>query len=111
LNYAVLTLAAAERQNGNGAIVLLVQMVVIGLIFYWILIRPQRQEQARLQNMINALKKGDEVILSGGLVGTVVQSNEGRLILRSGESKVEVDRSRVVAVLNQEEPKAAATSE
>ena len=99
MNFALLSLAAADRQNANGAVVLLIQLVLFGLIFYWLLIRPQRQEQARLRKMVEELKKGDEVLLNGGIIGTVVHLKETRLILKTGESKVEADRGRVAAVL------------
>ena len=102
MNYAVLALAAAERQNANGAVILLVEMVLIGMIFYWLVIRPQRREHRRLQQMISELGKGDEIVLSGGIIGTVVRVGEdGRLVIRSAESKLEVDRGRVSSVLNQ----------
>lgn len=104
MNYTVLALAAAERQNANGAIILLVEMLLIGMIFYWLVIRPQRREHRRLQDMIQSLGKGDEIALSGGLIGTVLNvGDDGRLLIRSGESKVQVDRGRVSAVLSQRE--------
>lgn len=105
MNVVPLALMAVERQNGNGAIIFFVQLALFGFIFYWLMIRPQRQEQARLRKMVEELTKGDEVVLSGGLIGTVVHAKENRLVIRSGESKVEVDRGRVAAVLT---PQAAA---
>ena len=90
---------AVERQNGNGAIIFFAQLAVFAFIFYWLMIRPQRQEQARLRKMIEELKKGDEVVLTGGLIGKVVHIKDNRLVIRSGESKVEVDRGRVASVI------------
>ena len=102
MNALSLGLLAVERQNANGAVIFFVQLALFGFIFYWLMIRPQRQEAARLRAMIEALKKGDEVLLGGGLIGTVVHVKDNRLVLRSGESKVEVDRGRVAAVLTQD---------
>jgi preprotein translocase subunit YajC len=99
LNVVLLGLMAVERQNGNGAIIFFAQLALFGFIFYWLMIRPQRQEAARLKTMITELKKGDEVLMSGGLLGTVVHVKDNRLVVRSGESKVEVDRGRVAAVI------------
>ena len=43
----------------------------IGLLFYFLLIRPQRREQSRRQGMLNAIKKNDRVITAGGIYGVV----------------------------------------
>lgn len=99
MNAVGLGLMAVERQNGNGAIIFFAQLAIFAFIFYWLMIRPQRQEQSRLKKMIEELKKGDEVVLTGGLIGTVVHLKGNRLVIRSGESKVEVDRGRVASVL------------
>jgi len=99
LNVVLLGMLAVERQNANGAVIFFGQLALFGFIFYWLMIRPQRKEQARLKTMIQELKKGDEVVLSGGLIGKVVHIKENRIIIRSGEAKVEVDRGRVTSVL------------
>lgn len=109
MNVVGLSMLAVERQNANGAIIFFAQLLLFAFIFYWLMIRPQRQEQARLRKMIQELKKGDEVVLSGGLIGKVVHLKDNRLVIRSGESKVEVDRGRVVSVIV--ENAEAATSE
>ena len=52
------------------------QMVAIFAIFYFLLIRPQRKEQQRHRDMLEELKKGDEVITNGGIIGIMpVSSN------------------------------------
>ena len=99
MNVVLLGLMAVERQNANGAVIFFAQLALFAFIFYWLMIRPQRQEQARLRKLIEELKKGDVVVLTGGLIGAVVHVKDNRLIIRSGESKVEVDRGRVAAVL------------
>ncbi len=98
MNVTLLAVLMADRQNANGAIVLFVEMALIFMIFYWLLIRPQRKEQQRLQEAIMNVKKGDEVIMSGGLVGTVVHVADDRLTLKSDETKFVVDRSRIAKV-------------
>ena len=90
---------AADRQNANGAIVLFVEMAVIFLIFYWLLIRPQRKEQMRLREAIQNVKKGDDVVMSGGVVGSVVHVAEDRVTLKSDESRLIVDRGRIAGVI------------
>lgn len=64
--------AAAETappQPGIGS--MLFPFVIIFIVFYFIVIRPQRQQQKKLDEMRNQLQKGDQVVTIGGIVGTV----------------------------------------
>lgn len=71
-------------------------------IFYFLLIRPQQQRQKQLDTMIKALKKGDRVLTTGGMYGTVVGIDEQKVTLRIGEdTKAEFARSAVTAVVNE----------
>ena len=81
--------------------IFLLQMVAIGVIFYFLLIRPQRKEQQRHRLMIEQLKKGDEVVTNGGIIGTVVHTQEDRLTIKTGENtRVVVQRGRIAQVLS-----------
>ena len=87
---------AAPREGANGTIVFFLNIILIVFIFYFLLIRPQRKEQKRHQEMIQNIKTGDEVVTSGGIIGEVIHADEDRLIIRTaGESKITVERSRV----------------
>lgn len=89
-------LLAPPEDGGGGFMVLLLNIVLIFLIFYWLLIRPQKKERERHQAMIQALKKGDEVIMAGGIVGTIVHVTEDRLTLKTADNtRLVVDRSKV----------------
>ena len=69
------------------------------LVFYFILIRPQRKQQSEHEAMIKHLNKNDEVVTTGGLHGTVVGLKEKSVLLRVAENvKVEVDRSAVARI-------------
>lgn len=75
---------------------LLVQLGLIFLIFYWLLIRPQRKEKERHRNMIAALKKGDEIVTVGGIIGTIVHVDRDRLTVKTGENtRLLVERDKV----------------
>ena len=85
--------------------ILLMQFVAIGFIFYFLLIRPQRKEQQRHREMIEQLKKGDEVITAGGIIGTVVHTQDDRITIKSGENtRVVIQRGRVAQVLSEKSP-------
>ncbi|MEX2532010.1 MAG: preprotein translocase subunit YajC [Gemmatimonadota bacterium] len=89
-------LLAPPEDGGGGFMVLILNVVLIFLIFYWLLIRPQKKERDRHQAMIDALKKGDEVVMAGGIVGTILHVDQHRLTLKTGENtRVVVERSKV----------------
>lgn len=71
------------------------------LIFYFLLIRPQRRQQKEHEAMVDALKKGDEVVTLGGIIGTIVhiKDNDNRVTLRTGDTRIEIDRSKIGNVL------------
>lgn len=90
----------APTEGGSPAFALLVQLGLIFMIFYWLLLRPQRKEKERHEAMIQAVKKGDEVVTVGGIVGTVVHVDGDRLTVKSAEStRLVVDRGKVGQVL------------
>jgi preprotein translocase subunit YajC len=101
VNPTVLALFATPREGASGVTVFLVQMALIFAIFYYLLIRPHRKEQEKHEQVIATLKKGDEIVTSGGIIGTVIHAEEKRLTIKTGEStRIVVDRSRVAARLS-----------
>ena len=81
-----------------------VQLLAIGAIFYFLLIRPQGQARKKHEGLLAALKKGDEVMTAGGILGTVKDikevkdKNEWRVTVETGGSTVVVERSRIIRV-------------
>ncbi len=88
-------LAMVPREGGSAATVFFVQMAAFAAIFYFLLIRPQRKEANKHKQMLESLRKGDEVITGGGLVGTVTKADQDRLTIKTGDSTVVVERARV----------------
>jgi len=100
VNEAMLAFIAVPREGGNGVMIILMQFVAIGFIFYFLLIRPQRKEQQRHREMIEQLKKGDDVVTAGGIIGTVVHTQEDRITIKTGENtRLVIQRARVAQVL------------
>lgn len=92
---------AVPREGGNAGFIFVAQMLLIFGIFYFLLIRPQSKERQRHDQMLKSLKKGDEIVTNGGIIGKVVHVEEKRLILRTAENtRVTVDRGRIAAVLD-----------
>jgi len=95
-----LGLLAAPRDGANGAIVLVIQMLAIFGIFYFLLIRPQKKEQERHRQMIEAVGKGAEIVTTGGIIGKVLEAATDRLTIESAGSRLVVDRARVARVIS-----------
>ena len=81
---------------------LLLPMASVFLIFYFIYILPQRREQKKFKDMVEALKKNDQVVTIGGLHGTIVNIKEKTFIVRVDDNaRVEVDKSAVARIEKQ----------
>jgi len=96
----------APSGSGSGFTVLLLQMAAIGLVFYFLILRPSSQARKRQAAMLTNLKKGDEIMTSGGLIGRVKDIKESdvatgkevRVTVESGSATVVVERSRIVRI-------------
>lgn len=94
-------LLVVPREGGNSGMVFLVQMMLIFGIFYFLLLRPQAKERQRHEEMLTKIKKGDEIVTNGGIIGKVVHVEEKRLTVKTGENtRLTVDRGRIAAVLD-----------
>jgi len=84
------------QPNVNSGIMQLIPLIFIFAIFYFMLIRPQQKQQKKHQEMINNLKKNDEVVTAGGIHGTIVNVKEKTFILRVDDNvKIEVDKNAI----------------
>ena len=83
-----------------------VPLILIGLVFYFLLIRPQQKRMKDHRSMISALRRGDEVVTSGGLIGTVtkVVSDSDLQVEIAQNVRVRVVRATVSEVLTKTEP-------
>lgn len=76
-------------------------------IFYFVLIRPQQRQRKEHDALVKALKKGDEIVTVGGLVGEVVSiaakdtpALDDRITIKTGDTRVIVERGRIARVGN-----------
>lgn len=106
------TPAYAQAAGGAGAGAAFAQFLPIVLIFaimYFLLIRPQQKKMKEHRAMIEALRRGDQVVTGGGIIGKVsrVKEGEGEIEVEIADGvKVRVLRSTVTQVLNRTEPAA-----
>jgi preprotein translocase subunit YajC len=90
--------APSGTAGGTGMLVFLVQMVAIMAIFYFLIIRPKVQQERKHKERLEQLKRGDEVVTAGGLVGEVIHLKDDRVTLKTGEARVVVQRDRIAEV-------------
>ena len=85
-----------------------IPLILIFIIFYFFLIRPQQKKVKEHKIMVQNLKRGDQVVTSGGIIGTVerVMDNDKAEVMISDNVKVEIIRSTgIQGLLNTPEPK------
>jgi preprotein translocase subunit YajC len=93
--------------DGGQAIVQFLPIVLIFVVFYFLLIRPQQKKAKEHKTMLSALRRGDRVVTGGGIVGTVarVNANDEEIAVDIAENvRVKVLRSTITAVLARTEP-------
>ena len=92
--------------NGQG-FAQFIPLILIFVIFYFFLIRPQQKRVKDHKAMVAALKRGDEIITSGGIIGTIDRIMEDdRIEVIIGENvKVQIIRSTITSLLKKEEIK------
>ena len=93
--------APAAAEGGlMGSLTGMLPLVLMFVVLYFIMIRPQMKRQKEHRAMIDALAKGDEVVTSGGLLGKVARLGEGFVHLEVAEGvEVQIQRSAVAQVL------------
>ncbi len=82
-----------------GSLLNLLPLVFIFVIFYFLLIRPQKAKEKEHQKMLGSLNKNDDVVTSSGIHGTIVNVKDKTLILRVDENvKIEVEKNCVAYI-------------
>ena len=92
--------------NGQG-IAQFIPLILIFVIFYFFLIRPQQKRVKDHKAMVASLKRGDEIITSGGIIGTIdkVMEDDRIEVIIGENTKVQIIRSTITSLLKKEEVK------
>ena len=92
--------AAAAGGDMQSSLMSMLPLVLMFVVLYFVMIRPQMKKQKEHRAMIDALAKGDEVVTSGGLLGKVTKLSETQMSLEVANNvEIQVQRSAVVQVL------------
>lgn len=103
LVYAQTGTPGAAPSPQAGLMNILPMMIVIFVIFYFFIIRPQSKRQKEMQKMLDAIKKGDKVITSGGILGLVTDVKGTIVTVKiSKETEVEFRKSAIASIVTPE---------
>ena len=106
--------AFAQSAGGGGDLTSLLPFVLIFVVFYFFLIRPQQKRAKEHREMVSQLRRGDKVITSGGLVGTVTKSVDDQETVEveiAKDVKVNVMRTMIADKRSKDDKKNAAKAE
>jgi len=92
--------AGAQNTGGGDPFLSFLPLIVIFVVFYFILIRPQTKKQKEHQEMINALEVGNEVVTAGGILGKIQEMNENYVNLEISENvTIKIQRQTISSLL------------
>lgn len=97
-------LALAQPQPGMQTsptaqmIQMLFTFLILGVVFYFLMIRPQQTKAKEHAQLLKALKPGDKIVTTGGILGVVVTVKEKTLSIRSADAKLEITKNAVSEV-------------
>ena len=103
MNAIYIAQAAAEQQGDPMS--MLITFGLIGVIFYFLLIRPQRKQQKELKDRQDALKLGDKVVSAGGIYGTITKVEQDAVRMEIAPSvTIKIAKASIVSSTPKEAP-------
>lgn len=88
----------------GGSLISFVPFILIFVIFYFLLIRPQQRQRKKHREILDALKKGDRVVTSSGLLGTVSNIHKEVLTLQMGDNvKLKIKKEHIASLQSGED--------
>lgn len=105
LHYFTLLMGQPSQGEGPGLMSNVILFGSIILIFYFMIIRPQQKRAKERQKLIDSMKKGDKVITSGGIYGTVAGLDEKTVLVEIADKvKVKLDRGSIATIISESVP-------
>lgn len=83
--------ATAEGAGGTSSFTMLIPMVLIFVIFYFLMIRPENKRKKKAQEMRDSIAVGDKITTIGGMIGKVVHVADDRITFETGEDRVRIE--------------------
>jgi len=86
-------------QSGAGGLIQLMPILLIILVFYFLIIRPQQKRQRQLQETVANLKIGDRIVTTGGVIGVITTVRDTSFLIRSADKSIlEIARTAIAGV-------------
>ena len=109
MNVLALLLQQAPAGPAGGGLFAMVPYILMFAIFYFVLIAPMRKQQKKTKDMLSALKKGDRVLTTGGIYGTVAQIEDQVVWVKIADTvKVKMARTAITSVVTDSDTSNAA---
>ncbi len=90
----------AQTSSPNDIFMQFIPLIAMLAIFYFLLIRPQQKRTKQHKSMLEALKKGDVILNTGGLIGTITEIDGDTITLDLGSTNVKINRAYVVGLVD-----------
>jgi preprotein translocase subunit YajC len=105
---AILAMAAPPAKDGQQPNILtsIVPMVLLFIIFYFVLIRPQQKKAKQQAEMLKTVKSGDRIVTTSGIIATVITVKEDSISIRSADAKFEITKGAVAEIRERAESSA-----
>ncbi len=104
-NLLMMSMAGSGGGEGGNPLVAFLPFILIIVIMYFLMIRPQSKKQKEHRAMIDSLAKGDKVMTSGGIIGTIagIRDKDNILLVKISDGvKIEISRSSIAQVINKQ---------
>ncbi len=105
MNTLIFAMAPSPDGGGGGSLVSTIIMFgAIFLIFYFMIIRPQQKRSKERDKMLSNIEKGDKIVTSGGIHGTIAGIDEKTVLIQVGDNvKMKFERSAVASVVSKKD--------
>jgi len=102
MNLLAMASPNAGSEGGASSILGFLPLILIFIVFWFMIIRPQKKNQDKRKSMIEAIKRGDKIVTSGGLYATVKDVKGDRVVATIAEGiKVEIAKSAINGVMEE----------
>lgn len=87
--------AGGEAASGTDMLMQFLPLILMFVIFWFLLIRPQQKRAKAHKQMLSELKRGDNVVTASGIIGKILEIDDEQVLLESGDSKLRVTRGAI----------------
>lgn len=88
-----------DAPGGADMLMQFLPLILMFVIFWFLLIRPQQKRAKAHKQMLSELKRGDNVVTSSGIIGRILEIDDEQILLESGDSKLRISRAAIGGLL------------